>query len=284
MRKNAIPDEPFLKSQILPIFLTLVIFLILVGVLYGEIFLLNKVTFIDISTHFRITDILIGLVIYLKTSIDFAIFIGNLMRRFPGWRNRVAIEIGTAVGNALGTLIILGIWNFFRNIEWLLGIMIFIASLVLLRMAEDGLEHARSGATSQTINNLIELLQKLLFKVNLVFRPLLQKLIPNMQVNEDAHMNIWKLFYFSLSVPFILGLDDFAGYVPLFSVINVFGFAIGVFAGHMVLNALLFISPKKTVQIIQNVYISLIGSFAFILLALWGIYEVVKICIHIFLS
>src|SRR3990167_10498135 len=103
MRKNAIPDEPFLKSQILPIFLTLVIFLILVGVLYGEIFLLNKVTFIDISTHFRITDILIGLVIYLKTSIDFAIFIGNLMRRFPGWKNRISIEIGTAVGNALGT-------------------------------------------------------------------------------------------------------------------------------------------------------------------------------------
>ncbi len=284
MQNNAIPEDTFLKSQILPIFLTLVIFLVLVGVLYGQIFLLNKFTFIDISTHLRISDILVGLVIYLKTSIDFAIFIGNLMRRFPGWRSRIAIEIGTAVGNALGTLIILGIWNFFRNIEWLLGIMIFIASLVLLRMAEDGLEHARSGATPQAINNLIELLQKILFKVNSVFRPLLQKLIPSMQVNEDAHMNIWKLFLFSLSVPFILGLDDFAGYVPLFSVINVFGFAIGVFAGHMVLNALLFISPKKTVQIIQNVYISLIGSFAFILLALWGIYEVFKIFIHIFLS
>jgi len=49
------------------------------------------------------------------------------------------------------------------------------------------------------------------------------------------------LCVFSFTVPFILGLDDFAGYVPLFDLINVFGFAIGVFSGHMFLNIMLYI-------------------------------------------
>ena len=34
-------------------------------------------------------DILIGLTIYLKTSIDFAVYIGRLMAKYPGWKNRV---------------------------------------------------------------------------------------------------------------------------------------------------------------------------------------------------
>ena len=47
----------------------------------------------------------------------------------------------------------------------------------------------------------------------------------------------------------MLGLDDFAGYVPLFNVVNVFGFAIGVFSGHMVLNAFLYVSPVFAILI-----------------------------------
>jgi hypothetical protein len=86
-----------------------------------------------------------------------------------------------------------------------------------------------------------------------------------------------QLFVFSFSVPFILGLDDFAGYVPLFNIVNVFGFSIGVFLGHMILNIFLFLSPKKTTEVVGNAYIALIGGLAFILLALWGFYESYKI-------
>ena len=87
------------------------------------------------------------------------------------------------------------------------------------------------------------------------------------------------LFAFSFTVPFILGLDDFAGYVPLFNVVHVFGFAIGVLFGHMVLNLLLFISPTKTIALVKNKTIAFIGAVAFVILALWGMWEVVHLFI-----
>ena len=75
----------------------------------------------------------------------------------------------------------------------------------------------------------------------------------------------------------ILGLDDFAGYVPLFSVVSVFGFAIGVFAGHTILNILLYISPDHTTRLVKNPVFALAGSAAFVMLGAWGIVEVVKL-------
>jgi len=82
---------------------------------------------------------------------------------------------------------------------------------------------------------------------------------------------------FAFTVPFILGLDDFAGYVPLFKIVNVFGFAIGVFAGHMILNIFLFISPKTTINVVKNAYISAVGALVFIGLAIWGISETIHL-------
>src|SRR3990167_3904370 len=98
-------------DQLLPLALTVVILVLLSGILWGEIILLNQFTSQKILTDIRWSDVLVGLTIYLKTSIDFAIFMGNLMHANPGWKNRIAIEIGTAVGNASGTLIILAIWT-----------------------------------------------------------------------------------------------------------------------------------------------------------------------------
>ena len=92
----------------------------------------------------------------------------------------------------------------------------------------------------------------------------------------------WGLFAFSFSIPFILGLDDFAGYVPLFNVVNVFGFAIGVFLGHTLLNIFLFISPSHTITAVKNEYVSFVGTLAFIMLAFYGLFEVIRIVGHMF--
>jgi hypothetical protein len=88
---------------------------------------------------------------------------------------------------------------------------------------------------------------------------------------------VWGLFIASFTIPFILGLDDFAGYVPLFSIVNVFGFSIGVFLGHMILNMALFIAPAKTIKAVKNPIISLAGSVVFVGLGLWGLFEVAKL-------
>jgi hypothetical protein len=211
-------------------------------------------------------DVLIGLTIYLKTSIDFAIFIGRLMQNYPGWRNRIAIEVGTALGNILGTLAILVVWDIFREVRPLMAGMIILASLVLPRLAEDGLEHAIRLPFSRRLEHALQI-------INRAVAPVLNRIIPHNTFDLSQKRDFKGLFLLSFTVPFILGSDDFAGYIPLFNIVNVIGFATGVFLGHMLLNIALFLSPKKTIIAVKNPYISFLGSLAFILLAIWGLRE-----------
>lgn len=278
MIKKVTIGEGTFFSQAFPLLLTIVIFAVLSFLIYAESIILNTISHSDIVLKIHWQDVLIGLTIYLKTSVDFAIFMGNLMAQFPGWRNRISIELGTAIGNALGTMIVLAIWNFFRNVEWLLAIMIIIAALVLLRLAEDGFEHARGagGSYPRFFIQLIDFSQLILGKINTLFSPLLNRIIPNISMkSKTLKLSFVGLFMFSFSVPFILGLDDFAGYVPLFNIVNVLGFSIGVLLGHMILNIFLFLSPNRTIAIVKNPIISFIGSIAFIILAIWGFREAI---------
>lgn len=272
-------NKRWIREQAIPVVLTVVVFVVLCILLYGVILILNVFSRTDIYTQIRWSDVLVGLTIYLKTSVDFAILIGNLMSKFTGWKNRIAIEIGTGLGNALGTLIILTIWNFFRDVEWLLVLMIFIAALVLLKLAEEGLEHAVEGERGfpRWFKTVIHYFKQSLKLVNNAVMPVLKYVIPNLSMRPKANLTLWGLFSASFTIPFILGLDDFAGYVPLFSIVNVFGFAIGVFLGHMILNMALFVSPAKTIKLVKNPVISFVGSIVFVGLAIWGFVEVYRI-------
>src|SRR5690349_10198911 len=101
-----------ISKQVIPLCLTLITFGILSLILFLFIHLLNLFPLSKkIIPEIQISDILVGLTIYVKTSVDFALFIGNLMSKNPGVKNRIAIEIGTAFGNAAGTLFVLIIWT-----------------------------------------------------------------------------------------------------------------------------------------------------------------------------
>ncbi|HVF69098.1 MAG TPA: hypothetical protein VNA13_00890 [Xanthomonadales bacterium] len=267
------------KEQVLPIIFTFVTAVALIGVIYLEIITLNIFTPTDILTRVLWTDVLIGLTIYLKTSVDFAIFIGNLMAAYPGWKNRISIEIGTAVGNALGTIIILAIWDFFKEVKILLAAMILIAALVLLKLAEESLSHVNDqevGAKERLLRTA-KRIETILYPINKFLHGGLKYIMPNLSMKPKANLTFWGLLGTSFTIPFILGLDDFAGYVPVFNIVNVFGFSIGVIVGHMILNIFLFISPNNTIKAVKNPVVSVVGSLAFIGLALWGFYEVFNI-------
>ncbi|HSW90022.1 MAG TPA: hypothetical protein VLH19_04080 [Patescibacteria group bacterium] len=275
MKSKLFPD------QIIPLLLTGVVFAVVTVILFAEIRTLNGLTVNRPPVHLqlRLADILVGATIYLKTSIDFAIFIGRLMSKYEGWKNRIMIEIGTALGNAAGTFLILLIWDFFREVPILMAIMIMLAALVLLRMAEDGLDHVKDEAGKYKISfgGFEIYFEKVLSRFNRFVAPVLNKLIPSLVAKDDNKKGLKALFIMSMTIPFILGLDDFAGYLPLFNIINVFGFATGVFLGHMILNIFLFLSPGKTIRIVKNPIISFFGSLAFVGLALWGVIEAVKL-------
>jgi len=138
-------DNSKALQQIVPLVLTVVILAVLTVILYTFIFLIDLFHFGEnIVLIARPVDIMVGLTIYLKTSIDFAIFMGRLMSANPGWKNRIALEIGTAFGNALGTLVVIAIWIIFKEVELLLALMVFLAALVLFELAHGGLEHFAS--------------------------------------------------------------------------------------------------------------------------------------------
>jgi cadmium resistance protein CadD (predicted permease) len=272
--------EPLYPNQVIPLSLTLVVCAIGMCMLFVEVYLLN--TFGQsgkIILQLRWQDILVGITIYLKTSIDFAIFIGRLMAQYPGWKNRIMIEIGTALGNIAGTIAILFLWNVFREIRFLMAGMIILAGLVLVRMAEEGLEHVKDeeGKYKISFGGIEMWLEKVLRHFNRLVAPMLNRIIPKTDVSSVSNKTYWGLFILSFSVPFILGLDDFAGYIPLFNIVNVVGFATGVFLGHMLLNIALFLSPKITIHAVKNPIISLLGSLAFIGIALWGFYEAAQL-------
>ena len=270
-------------GQFVPIFLTLITFLVLSTILYGILIVLNSMHLsVPIVLDFRKREVLIGMSIYLKTAIDFAIFMGNLMHANPGWKKRVAIEIGTAVGNGVGTFLVLIVWTLFKEVPILMVIMIFIASVVLLRMAEESLEEfLKQKKSFIQIRMPVGLLQDQLNFVNTLFRPILRFFVPNLNLTNAKKLSFANLIVFSFTIPFILGLDDFAGYIPLFSVINVFGFALGVMLGHMILTMGLFAFPKLTVKVVKHPFVLIVGALAFIGIGLFGFWESAKILLSI---
>ncbi|MCX6792207.1 MAG: hypothetical protein NT149_04175 [Candidatus Gottesmanbacteria bacterium] len=116
-------DQSTILSQCIPLALTVVILGILLTVLHASLALLNQIPgAIPILMVIRPADVLVGATIYLKTEIDFAILIGRLMDLYPGWRNRVALEIGSALGNAGGTILIIGLWVLLKHVDLLLAL------------------------------------------------------------------------------------------------------------------------------------------------------------------
>jgi hypothetical protein len=270
-------------NQVLPLSLTVVVASLLCVLLYGEIMLLNHFTSNDITSHIRLQDIFIGALIYLKTSIDFAIFMGGLMQQNRGWKSRIAIEIGTALGNGVGTLAVLIVWTFFKEIDWLLALMTLIAAIVLVRLAEDGLEHAKTDdrGYSPLFKHAIRYLERTLRFINTLTNPIVSRILPAGTMQSKEKVTFWSLLGFACIIPFVLGIDAFAGYVPLFSLVNVFGFCVGVFFAHATLNAFLYLSPELTIKVVKNPVMSFLGSLAFLVLAAWGVYEAVGLFFHL---
>ncbi len=270
------------KYQFVPIVLTVVICAFLVYLLFFFIKLLNFFpTKEKIQLILYPLDILVGFIIYIKTSVDFALFIGKLMKESPGTISRIAIESGTALGNGIGTLFVLTIWTFFKEVPILMVIMITIASLILLRLAQDGLQEFKTvNMKLKTVVGKIFLVFK---KINSLFDPIISLILPHPSFSQKTSRSFLSLFMFSLTIPFVLGLDDFAGYIPLFSIVNIFGFATGIFLGHMILNLLLFASPKTTVKIVSLPMVVLTGAVVFLGLSLFGFYEAFHLLFNLFI-
>ena len=149
-------------------------------------------------------------------------------------------------------------------------------------MAEESLEEfLKQRKSFIKIRMPVSLLQGQLNIVNKIFRPILRFFVPNLNLTRTRKLSFANLVVFSFTIPFILGLDDFAGYIPLFTIVNVFGFSLGILLGHMFLTIGLFASPKTTVAIVKHPIVLVLGGVAFIGLGLYGFFESFQILLSV---
>ena len=268
-----------LIEKIIPVILALLTFLILSTLLYWVLLFLDSLHLnYPVILDFRRREVIFGILIYLKTAIDFAIFMGNLMHTNPGWRKKIAIAFGTSIGNAFGTFLILIVWTLFKEIPALMTLGVFISSVILLKLAEENFEiFLKQKKSFIKIRMPVNLLQNQLDFVNNQFRPVLKFLVPDLNLTGTKKLSFINLIVFSFTIPFILGINDFVGYIPLFEYVNVFGFTLGVMLGHMLLTIGLFLLPKKTVGIVKHPVVLIGGGLAFLAIGIFGFFEAFKI-------
>lgn len=270
-------------EKIIPVILTVLTFFVLSTLLYGVLLILDSLHLqYPIILDFRKRELLFGILIFLKTAIDFAIFMGNLMHTNPGWKKKIAIAFGTSIGNAFGTFLILTVWTLFKEIPALMVISILLSNVILLKLSEESFElFLKQKRSFIKIRMPVNLLQNQLDFVNNLFRPILRFFVPDLNLTRTKKLSFINLIVFSFTIPFILGINDFAGYIPLFEYVNVFGFTLGVMLGHMFLTIGLFALPKKTVDIVKHPIVLIGGGLAFLSIGIFGFYEAFKILLSI---
>lgn len=272
-----------LFEKIIPVLLSFFIFFFLTTLLYGVLLILDSLNLqFPIILDFRKREVIFGILIFLKTAIDFAIFMGNLMHTNPGWKKKIAIAIGTSIGNAFGTFLILTIWTLLKEVPLLMIASILLSSIILFKLSEESFElFLKQKKSFIKIRMPVNLLQNQLDLVNNLFRPLLKFFVPDLNLTRTKKLSFINLITFSFTIPFVLGINDFAGYIPVFGYVNVFGFTLGVMLGHMFLTIGLFLVPKVTVKIVKHPIVLIGGGLAFLAIGLFGFYEVVRITLSI---
>ncbi len=274
-------EKPII-TQGLPLAISLVSAFIFIGFLVLNIYAINS-TFPrePVLFQLRLFDFLIGVYLYLKTSIDFALFIGSMMSTNRGWKNRIGIEWGTTLGNFAGTILVIWIWSIFRSIGQIYeGIIVILASLVLLELASGSMIRLKNAGWDKkqgfagTFYNIFNRL--------LGVRSYTSHFLGWMPDVEGAMSgkkapNTRSLLLYSFWIPFILGSDDFASYISVFSVVNVVSFAIGVIAAHSLLLILLFAYPKKVENFMEKPGFSALAVITFFVIFTVGVNDGVRL-------
>lgn len=240
----------FYLKKILLLFINFLIFLLLVFVLFSVIKKANLISGKNpISFKIIVSDILFGIFIYLKTSLDFVIYAGSFIKVNKKIKNLGAFITGTSIGNSAGVFLIIFIWAIVRNFKWFLFFAILVSSVTLFFLG------------SKNINEFWENYKK--------------EAKPG-KANEEEKLgnkSFKQVFISSLKLPFILGIDDFAGYIPLFNILNITSFSIGVLLGHFFLTSFILINEKPMRKVVSFKFFDLFGGLIFIAIATWGIVE-----------
>lgn len=260
-----------MKKQLLPLSISFGLFAIFVVLTFGILNLLNHLGFSHkLSVQVIWGEVLLGIFIYLKTAVDYALFVGTLMANNTGVKKRIAMNAGTSIGCFIGVTAIAVLWTFFKEIHWLMIILLVIAAMVLFKLGDGSQQHFES------IPKWLKRPLELFFDLTRPIVKVLTFFMPNSELNSER-LDTGTLFILSMIIPFALGADDLAGYMVLLTTANIFSLLIGIYFGDAIIDAALFANQELTVKIVKNKWVSYFGAVVFIALGVMSIIHAIKL-------
>jgi len=91
--------------------------------------------------------------------------------------------------------------------------------------------------------------------------------MPEISKPSTKPMKLTTLAAWSLILPFTIDLDDLIGYMGAMTIYNVFGLLIGIYFADILIDILIFVSPKLTKKVVNSAILSFIATIAFLYLA-----------------
>jgi hypothetical protein len=239
--------------------------------------LINPFSAEKIQLHIQPFDVGVGFFLYFVTAVDYALIVGRMQVTNSGSKARFVMNVFTCLGCFMGVSLVLFLWGFAKEIDWLITAMLIFAGSVMIKLAFEGIEYFRNDAQIWRPLRLgmAELLTFLHhFTEGLTFW------IPELGSPKIERMSLVKLAKWSFLLPFIIGLDDFVGYMGAMTVYNVFSLLIGIFFADAFIDVLIFTSPKLTKKLVESALLSLLASFAFLYLMYQSYAEAAKLVLH----
>jgi hypothetical protein len=231
----------------------------------------------QISLRVQPVDAAVGFFLYFVTAVDYALIIGRMQNSNPGLQARFVMNVCTCVGCFVGVSLVLFVWGFAKEVDWLIIALMIFAGSVMVKLAHEGLEYfedAKSipwifrSITAKLVTTLYTLTDSLTFW------------IPELASPNVKRVPIGQLAMWSFLLPFIIGLDDFVGYMGAMTIYNVFSLLVGIYMADILIDILIFISPATTKKVVQSAVLSLVATYAFLYLMYKSYSEAVMLMLH----
>ncbi len=260
-----------MKKQLLPIIISLSLFVVFSIITHFLLVGLDSLKLFNqqLSTEFIWVQIGLGVFIYLKTAVDYALFVGMLMEKNDGIPKRIAMNVGTQIGCFIGVTGIVILWAFFKEIHWLMAILLVIAAMILFGLGDGSQEHF------EEIHPYLRKPLQLFFDFTRPIVKVFTFFMPDSEMKPTI-FGIKKLFLVSMIIPFALGADDLAGYMTLLTPFNIFSLLVGIYFGDAIIDIALFWNRDSTVKIVKNKWISYLGAIFFIGLGIMSIIHAIS--------
>jgi hypothetical protein len=104
--------------------------------------------------------------------------------------------------------------------------------------------------------------------------------MPDLGSPKTETMDFWRLFKWSLFLPFIIGVDDLIGYMGAMTIYNVYSLLVGIYLADILIDILIFVSPKFTAKLVESSILSIFAALAFLFLGYKSFTEALNLLVH----